>query len=204
MVILSSKDEPVRLSWVTVAALKSPIREPLLSATVQGPPSILYSVLSSFGLVIALLKPGRSLISWTVSALLYKRTSSISPLKYLLRPSFPILKSSKEPVLIVLDKTWLYPSNWPSTYSSIWEISVDPSGSTAQTWCHWLSLKSVDPQIRPLFISNLIEPAIPLSSCTLKDDFWPVKSLPQYVIAPVVEVLIHAAMVLGLEPEIPL
>ena len=83
----------------------------MFSATVQGPPSILNSVLISFGLAIVLLKPGKSFISSTESALLYKRTSSIRPLKYLLRPSLPILKSSKVPVLIVLDEIWLYASN---------------------------------------------------------------------------------------------
>ena len=51
-----------------VAVLKSPVREPLLSATVQGPPSILYSVLSSLGFAIVLLNPGKSFISSIESA----------------------------------------------------------------------------------------------------------------------------------------
>ena len=115
MVIFNSNEEPVRLSWVTVAALKSPVKEPLLSATVHGPPSTLYSVLSSLGLAIALLKPGKSLISFSESALLYKRTSSINPLKLLLIISLPIFRSFKDPVFIVFELVEPYASNWPST-----------------------------------------------------------------------------------------
>ena len=99
--IFSSRIEPLTLSCVIVAALKSPVKEPLLSAIVQGPPSTLYSVLISFGFAITLLNPGKSFISSMESALLYRRTSSIRPLKYLLETSFPILKSSKEAVLII-------------------------------------------------------------------------------------------------------
>ena len=82
--------------------------------------------------------------------------------------------------------------------------SVAPSGSTAQTWCHWLSLKSVVPQTKPPSTSYLMEPFTGLDAWTRNVDFWPPASLPQYATTPVVEVLIHAAMVLGVDPEIPL
>ena len=202
--IFSSRIEPLTLSCVIVAALKSPVREPLLSAIVQGPPSTLYSVLISFGFAIALLNPGKSFISSMESALLYKRTSSIRPLKYLLLLSFPILKSSKEAVLIVPGVVDDIVSNWPSTYSRTWLTSVAPLGKTAQTWCHWLSLKSVVPNMCPPVISNLNAPLFGLLCRSLSDDFLPFVPSPQYAIAPAEDVLIHAAIVLEFEPEIPL